>query len=310
MERFSDVLLVWDPELRCDAALARAAGVAKRDGARLCVLSVVGEPPPLFDAVVRGNWSGGDLQARMVAERRQRLDGLCADLRAQGIDARAQVSIGVAFLEVIRAVLRSGHDLVVTPAEGRGGLYDLLFGGLSRHLLRKCPCPVWVVKAGSRDRHACILAAIDVGGSEPGRDSLNPAILRLAGRLAAVDDSDLHVIQAWSVFGEGFLEAGSVDAVRERLRREYAGRITALLEDLPVTRARARVHLQRGHPATVITRLVQRLNPDLLVMGTVCRTGVEGMLLGNTAEAVLERVDCSVLTLKPAGFRTPVQLDA
>jgi nucleotide-binding universal stress UspA family protein len=47
---------------------------------------------------------------------------------------------------------------------------------------------------------------------------------------------------------------------------------------------------------------------DLLVMGTVCRTGIAGFLIGNTAEEVLNQVDCSVLTVKPEGFETPVTL--
>ncbi|NJO21650.1 MAG: universal stress protein [Sphingomonadales bacterium] len=41
-------------------------------------------------------------------------------------------------------------------------------------------------------------------------------------------------------------------------------------------------------------------------MGTVTRTGIAGFLIGATAEDVLRQVDCSVLTVKPDGFVTPV----
>jgi nucleotide-binding universal stress UspA family protein len=51
------------------------------------------------------------------------------------------------------------------------------------------------------------------------------------------------------------------------------------------------------------------LGIDLLVMGSVCRTGIAGFLIGNTAEEVINQVDCSVLTLKPKGFITPVTLE-
>jgi nucleotide-binding universal stress UspA family protein len=44
-------------------------------------------------------------------------------------------------------------------------------------------------------------------------------------------------------------------------------------------------------------------------MGTVCHTGVAGLIIGNTAEKVLNKVDCSVLTVKPEGFVTPVTLE-
>ncbi|MGE3600210.1 MAG: universal stress protein, partial [Dehalococcoidia bacterium] len=49
---------------------------------------------------------------------------------------------------------------------------------------------------------------------------------------------------------------------------------------------------------------------DLVVMGTVARAGIAGMLLGNTAERILRKLPCSVLTVKPDGFTSPVRLDA
>ena len=48
---------------------------------------------------------------------------------------------------------------------------------------------------------------------------------------------------------------------------------------------------------------------DLLVMGTVCRTGLAGFIIGNTAEEVLSALNCSVLTVKPEGFVSPVTLE-
>jgi hypothetical protein len=53
--------------------------------------------------------------------------------------------------------------------------------------------------------------------------------------------------------------------------------------------------------------VADRIEADLLVMGTVCRTGAAGFLIGNTAETVLSDVTCSVLAMKPAGFVTPVE---
>jgi nucleotide-binding universal stress UspA family protein len=61
-----------------------------------------------------------------------------------------------------------------------------------------------------------------------------------------------------------------------------------------------------GTPWKEIQRLVQQLNADLIVIGTVGRNGIEGLLLGNTAEKVLDHCDCSVLTVKPDGFVSPI----
>lgn len=70
-----------------------------------------------------------------------------------------------------------------------------------------------------------------------------------------------------------------------------------------------RLHLIEGDPVERIPELVMEQGIDLLVMGTVCRTGIAGFLIGNTAEEVLNRIDCSVLTVKPEGFITPVILE-
>ncbi len=65
-------------------------------------------------------------------------------------------------------------------------------------------------------------------------------------------------------------------------------------------------------PAAVrrVADLAQRNQAQLtvlgVVMGTVARTGVAGLLVGNTAERLLDEVRCSVITLKPPGFVSPV----
>ena len=44
----------------------------------------------------------------------------------------------------------------------------------------------------------------------------------------------------------------------------------------------------------------------LLGMGTVSRTGIASLFIGNTTESVLRQVECSVLAVKPAGFDMPI----
>jgi universal stress protein E len=43
------------------------------------------------------------------------------------------------------------------------------------------------------------------------------------------------------------------------------------------------------------------------VMGTISRGGIPGVLVGNTAERLLPRLDCSLLTVKPEDFVCPVE---
>ena len=57
----------------------------------------------------------------------------------------------------------------------------------------------------------------------------------------------------------------------------------------------------------MITALSEEV--DVVVMGTVWRDGPTGVLIADTAEKVLARVDCSVLAVKPRGFITPVPIN-
>ena len=66
------------------------------------------------------------------------------------------------------------------------------------------------------------------------------------------------------------------------------------------------VQLLQGPAHKVIPRHVKRTEASMLVMGSVARMGILGLLVGNTAEQILEQVDCSVLVLKPEGFVSPI----
>ena len=71
-----------------------------------------------------------------------------------------------------------------------------------------------------------------------------------------------------------------------------------------------RKHLVKGVARKEIPAMAKRIEADLVVMGTVGRQGVPGFIMGNTAETILNQIDCSVLAIKPPGFITPVSLES
>ncbi len=60
---------------------------------------------------------------------------------------------------------------------------------------------------------------------------------------------------------------------------------------------------------SVIPEFVNKNGVDLIVMGTVARAGAAGLMVGNTAERILNSIQCSVLALKPDGFISPITLE-
>jgi len=317
MKRFKNILLVCDFDVKQHMAVERAVALARQNAARLTVFSVVRDLPADLRMAITGMLPN-ELLELVLSDRREKVAALAADMSREGVDASTRVLSGTPFLEIIRQVLRGGHDLVILAAEGKGGVRDRLFGSTSMHLMRKCPCPVWVVKPAKRTKYRRILAAVDTTLDFPDgeHESLNPLIVQLAASLARMDGSEFHLVQVWSVFAEGYLEVrgqvegGAISKLRKDARRLYAGNLDRLLATVDLDGVKVHRHLPRSENiARAIVKLAQGKKIDLLVMGTVCRTGLAGFFIGNTAEKVLGTVNCSVLTVKPEGFVTPVRLE-
>lgn len=300
-----------EPELQQTAALDKAVTLVRQNGGRLTLFSVLKKPPGIHGYSAS---AAHDQQVAAVAARREWLRALTVPLQGDDIDVAINVAEGVAFLEIVRQVLREQHDLVITTAEEAKGIRARVFGATSMHLIRKCPCPVWVVKRAQTRPHARILAAVDPSVSDPRRDSLNPQILELAGSMARKEAAELHIVHVWSLFGERYLHNSGMtekefQETKAYEKEQHKQHFDILLNRVDVTDLKPHVYLVEGDPVEYIPALVADLDIDLLVMGSVGRVGIAGFLIGNTAEEVLNQVDSSLLTLKPDGFVTPVTLE-
>ena len=94
------------------------------------------------------------------------------------------------------------------------------------------------------------------------------------------------------------------------VKQQYEIWLDRLLAIVGLKERFSQIHLIKNDDAPkAIVKLVKNEKIDLLVIGTICRTGLAGFFIGNTAEKVLSEVNCSVLTVKPDGFVTPVTLE-
>ena len=325
MKRFKNILCVVETGEACKPALERAVTLAENNQASLTVVDVI-ERVAAGIGMPEGGPISADLQAEMVSAHEQQLGTLIDPYRTR-IEIKTKVLIGVPFLEIIHEVLRNGHDLVIKIPESPDWL-DRLFGSDDMHLLRKCPCPVWLIKPQAPKSYRRILAAVDASDAYPpaelaSRRALSRQILEMASSLAMSEFAELHVVHAWDAIGESAMRSGSfmsrpkneVDAYVEQVRRHHTQLLDALMHEVTgnlgqgvTDYLKPRTHLVKGRARKEIPALAERIEADLVVMGTVARTGVPGFFMGNTAETILSHIDCSVLTIKPPGFVTPVTL--
>ena len=317
MKRFKNILLICDFDVKQQMAVERAISLARQNEAVLTVFTVLRELPA--DARMASiSMSQQAFFKQVFDDYNEQLETLSTEIRQQGVEVKSKIVTGTPFLEIIRQVLRDKHDLVILAAEGKKGLKERLFGSTSMHLMRKCPCPVWVVKSEKKSKYKRILSAVDTATEflEPSRESLNPLTMNLASSLARMDNSELYVVQVWSMYYEnyiksrGLLEKSAILKLRKDTKQQYLEKLDSLMADIDLTGVITHKHLIRNDDAArAIIKLVKNKKINLLVIGTVCRTGLAGFFIGNTAEKVLSEVNCSVLTVKPEGFVTPVTLD-
>jgi nucleotide-binding universal stress UspA family protein len=262
----------------------------------------------------------------IVAEQQQKLDQMILSLDSK-ITIKSRVLIGISFLEIIYEVLRNEHDVVLKMADS-GGLLDRLFGTDDMHLLRKCPCPIMLIKPQTPTSYQQILASVDVDDNYPSeelntRAMLNEQILDLASSLSISASAKLDIVHVWDADGQGLMYADAINTSKERIdidveeikqrhiqnMDDLMGKMRIKLGPNASSFIEPQTHLLKGYPRKKIPEFAAQIKADIIVMGTVARTGIPGFFIGNTAENILNQLDCSVLAVKPPGFVSPVKLN-
>jgi len=309
MQRFRNLLLIHESGVRGRKARSRAIDLAVRNQARIKLLEVA-EPLPQ-DGSFQTVDEEIDLQDIVAREMETKLDRVAGTMAGAGLQVKTGVSFGNPYLSILREVQQGEHDLVLVTAEGDGGLKEHLFGSLSRHLLRKCPVPVWVVRPARSRRKFRVLAAVNPAEEHPTARSLDRTVLEMASSLARMYHGHLDVVHAWQpVPRSGRVGRKVVTGWNNDLFLAAEMRLVGLLDDFELDDLSPHRHLPGGPAGLSISEVAEECRSDIIVMGTLNRSGLRGMIMGNTCETVLQHINASVLAVKPEGFESPVTLDS
>lgn len=278
-----------------DAAmrLRSSAGLAERLGASLHLIDV-SEPP--------ARWRTGRDGDRALDDRKRVLEQFVLNVRTGDVEVSVAVRQGRRIVELAREVAEAAVDLVVlvVPEVSRSSAAVEAF---VTRVVRKAPTSVLVLRPPG-DLQGDVLAAVDVFA---GDDDLAVAIIERAAALMP-SSSPVTVLQVLAM-SDGPAAAGAepadfVELAAEEARGLLRGLVADRLEHLAP--AEVVVEVRAGSPVEEIAHGASAQVPSLLAVGTVSRGGISGLMLGNTAEALLRVVDCPMLVVKPAGFRSPL----
>lgn len=307
MERFRNILFASLGGKDDFAALDRANRLAIANNASLTLVRVV-EDPPLAMSYFLSKKHLAEFTETTVSQAQGELDELVKKTDSS-LHAKTKVLIGKSFIELIRSVIGNSHDLLVKAKHPSSTENSL--DSTDLHLLRKCPCPVWIIKPNQRKPFGKILIAVDPDPSDPSRLSLHADLLKIGTSLAQRENGKIEVVHAWQLEGESILRSSRFkfgDEEIEKITSEVLMTRQKWLEDLlaPYIEMGVKGTFVKGLSGPTLVNVIEKKKPDIVVMGTLARSGLPGLLIGNTAEFVLSKISCSILTIKPKGFKTPI----
>ncbi|WP_136810317.1 universal stress protein [Desulfosediminicola flagellatus] len=309
MKRFKNILYVMDGKTLAQQDSAdKVATLARLNGARVSAI-IVDETTLIDDLSLKISGRYAEIKQAILRQNTEDLNRFIRHKRWSDIDISADHSESGSFIAIIHKVLREGHDLVIKEETLDRGIDQL-----AMRLIRKCPCPVWVVKRDSGDFKR-ILAAVDVGSDYPETKALNKKIVELAHSLAQREQGEAHYLHVWRLAHEVTLRgprfnvsSEEIAAMKKKISEESLAQLHSLLDSNHIPRKDDNTHCREGRSEEVIKKSIDELGVDVIVMGSVGRSGVPGLLIGNKAEEILNSINCTVLTVKPDGFISPVTL--
>lgn len=309
MSEFKHILAVIDPSMSQQKSLDRAVELAEKSGASimafLCIYDFSYEMTTMLSSEAREQVRHALLDDKV---------GWLNDVINQ-YDSKGAVTMEIRVVwhnrpyeAIIQEVMGKGHDLIVKGTQDHDTLQSVIFTPTDWHLLRKAPVSVLLVKEHDWPDDGQILAAVNVGCEDDSHISLNNRITQSAKNMADLLHANVHLVNSYpGTPANVLMEVPDFDPTtyNESVKQHHLNSMRDHAKEYAIQDSAC--HIREGLPEDVIPQLAKELDAELVIIGTIGRQGISAALIGNTAEHVIDMLDCDVLALKPEGFVTPVK---
>jgi universal stress protein E len=309
------ILAVVDPSAAAQPCVGKAARLAQAFGARLDLFICDTSPQLRADRFYAAEFC--EVAAdRARAEHYAQLETIAAPVREQGASVTTDIvfrnSLHIGIVEKVRALR---PDLVVKDTHYHGPIRRTFFTNTDWHLIRECPAPLLLTKPVVWRSVVKLAAAVDPGHADDKPATLDNELLLLTERLALALGGDARAVHVF--------DTSPILASAAAIARTYGGGKTidgSLLEsvrlahqhDLDAVIAQhpnfaGSVDLIDGAPAEALPEYAIENAIDVMVMGAIARGALQALLVGRTAERVLDRMPCDILIWKPSRLMAAMQ---
>lgn len=300
MIKYRNLLVIIDPDMEMQPALHRAVEIARlQDDAAITLFM------PIYDfsyeiTSILSVAERDEMRAGVIAQRDAWLKGMILPYQEEGLNLESKVIWhSRPFDGILQEISSHQYDLLITSAHQHSLLETFIFTPTDWHLIRKSPIPLLLVKEHGWPENGAILLALNFSG-EPEQEKLNAKLLREATQVAHLVKAKLHLVNtvpspALNIALEvpGFTPELYSDALHQHhitLMEEFAA-----LHHIPSQQT----HVLDGLPEDVLPELAHELDAELILLGCSGRTGWSAALIGNTAEQVVDSLQCDLLVVKP-----------
>ncbi|SKA58857.1 universal stress protein UspE [Enterovibrio nigricans] len=309
MNRYTNLLVAIDPDHEEQHALSRALDIATKSSApvKLTLFLAIYD----FSYEMTSMLSAEERQAMRAGVLRQREEWVSSLLEQHDTSDVAIENHVVwhnrPYESMIAQVFDGDHDLLVKATHKHDKLGSVIFTPTDWHLVRKCPCPVLLVKEHGWPVNGKILTAVNVASENEAHIPLNDKLIDEANAMSKLLSAEVNLVNAYpatpvnvTIELPEFDPASYTDAVRGH----HLLQMKALRQKHSIDEAQT--YCQEGLPEDVIPAVAKELDAELVILGTTGRIGLSAIFIGNTAEHTIDQLDCDVLAIKPDGYVSPL----
>ncbi|TMM46424.1 universal stress protein UspE [Colwellia ponticola] len=323
MDMYQNILVVIDPTTNEQKAFKRAIDLASRIQTAVPDMSVnITAFFSIFDfsyemTTILSSGERDNMRQMVIDEKQQWLDDVISvnSLQVNNTSANmSQISItsevvwhNRPYEAIINKIINDKYGLVIKGTHQHDKFKSVVFTPTDWHLLRKCPCPVLLVKEHDWPEQGNILAALNVGSDEAEHLSLNDKITKQAKNIAWLTNANVHLVNSYPGTPVNIaIEIPEFDAseYNSAMQAHHKEAMNKHAENFDI--ALSNTHVEEGLPEAVIEAVASKIDAELVILGTIGRTGISAALIGNTAEHVIDQLNCDVLALKPEGYISPM----
>lgn len=302
MNKYKNILVVADSIDSQQKAFSRALFLAKQqEQVRIKLLLVIYDLSYELTSILSSDERVSMQEAILTEEKKQ----FTERLNQTYPDAEFSLKLvwhNRPFESILQEAKEFNHDLIVKSTHDHNKLSAVVFTPTDWHLLRKSQCPVLLVKDHEWPINGNIVTAMqvkDANADEDDNNSISNKVIHESLELSQLINANLHLVNAYPRTPEHIaIEIPNFDSVayNHEIEKHHKDAMIAIADEHNIKHSN--VHVNSGTPEDVISDVVAEVDAELVILGAPSRSGISAFLIGNTAEMVIDSINCDLLALK------------